>query len=1000
MAIYSNTIIIIIGIYAMMILLHLLMLFNKKNVKNNIPFLFVTLFSLGYSVTLRLLMLTSNLEKYLYIWKFQIFFIAGAIISLLWFGTAYANYKRMRTKLVLTIVWMIIPFIRISDKWVLFFSEFYGIKSLQLPWNEVLYHATGKVSNFVYFFYFLILFTITYVLYTVIRYSTEKYKKKLFIIITIIYFITFIHDMVIYIFNIPWLQLAPFATLSMLMIISISVINALIETQKLQKKLKVEKNRNELALYGTGAGLWDLDLTKNIIEINELWAEMLGYSKSELIPLTYEKLIDLIHPEDQDRVRLKFNNYLTGKIKTYSIEYRLRQKNNQWVWILASGKGVAFNNQGIPTRMTGTIVKINRFKQSERALKREKELLYAIKENIPVGIVLWSKEGELISTNQEFHAITELDREEIGTLNEWSAKLNLTAIHYQHHNKQNQLILTKNNQLKEIQLRTDIIPDGRILFSLVDITEKAKKEREIRETQELLNSALTQAPIGIIIVDAPEGNIRAMNDVARTIRGLDDQGIRELKLSGLGRFWTAYRSDGSLYPQEKQPLARAINHGEFTDSEEILMINNDTHEELWLQVSAAPIFNSEKHVISSIVLFNDITKQKISEKNLSKAKNYIDNIINSMPSALIGVDDRLTITHWNKQASKRTGINWQQAINHNIDKMIPDINNLKSVIQKSIKLKQVQKIAKVKRKSDYHEIIEDVIIFPLVSDHVYGAVIRIDNITDTVNLEELMIQSEKMMSIGGIAAGMAHEINNPLAGMMQNAAVLYNRLSKDSPKNLQIAKEIGIDFNGIIKFMENRNIIKQLELIKKSGERASNLVQNMLSFARKTSSKFQYSHINEIMDKTLQLVTNDYNMKKKYDFKKIRIIKEYEDNLTKIKCEKTKLQQVFINILKNGAEAMVSAETTQEPPCFILRIFQFDNTITIEIENNGPAIPAEIKKRIFEPFYTTKEIGKGTGLGLSVSYFIVTQNHNGKMWVTNSDIGPKFVIQLPIGKTQ
>jgi len=232
---------------------------------------------------------------------------------------------------------------------------------------------------------------------------------------------------------------------------------------------------------------------------------------------------------------------------------------------------------------------------------------------------------------------------------------------------------------------------------------------------------------------------------------------------------------------------------------------------------------------------------------------------------------------------------------------------------------------------------------------------------------------------------------------MQNASVLLNRLSKDSPKNLEVAEEIGLDLEKIKIFMQKRNIIKLLKLINSSGQRASELVNNMLSFARKSESKFRPSNLKKLLENTLELVENDYNLKKHYDFKKIEVLKEYQDESIEILCEETKLQQVFLNILKNGAEAMYNDGNQISNPKITIRLIKLRSIVRIEIENNGPPIPREIRTRIFEPFFTTKGVGKGTGLGLSVSYFIIKENHKGTMRV-ESDIkyGTKFLIELPI----
>ncbi len=275
------------------------------------------------------------------------------------------------------------------------------------------------------------------------------------------------------------------------------------------------------------------------------------------------------------------------------------------------------------------------------------------------------------------------------------------------------------------------------------------------------------------------------------------------------------------------------------------------------------------------------------------------------------------------------------------------------------------------------------------------------DISDLKQAQEIMIQSEKMLSVGGLSAGMAHEINNPLAGMVQNSEMILRRLTDTKlPSNKKTAEELGLNMDAIKTYMEKRDILKMAHSVKQSGGRIANIVENMLSFARSEDNRESSYSIPEILDRTIELAKTDFDLKKQYDFRKINIIRTYEKGLPLISCEPNKLQQVFLNILNNGAYAMQQADT--ENPTFILKI-SFDTEsqkLCIEMEDNGPGMDGGVEKRIFEPFFTTKPVGVGTGLGLSVSYFIITENHRGEIKVdSEKGKGCKFIIHLPRLKT-
>jgi signal transduction histidine kinase len=152
-----------------------------------------------------------------------------------------------------------------------------------------------------------------------------------------------------------------------------------------------------------------------------------------------------------------------------------------------------------------------------------------------------------------------------------------------------------------------------------------------------------------------------------------------------------------------------------------------------------------------------------------------------------------------------------------------------------------------------------------------------------------------------------------------------------------------------------------------------------------------------LMDKTVELAANDYDLKKKYDFRHIELVRDYAPDLPGIHCTPTEIEQVLLNLLKNSAQAMAGRpKDSTEPPRITLRTRLQHDKVCIQVLDNGPGMDEETRKRVFEPFFTTKSVGEGTGLGLSVSYFIITTNHGGSFTVDSEPgKGACFTILLP-----
>ncbi len=385
-----------------------------------------------------------------------------------------------------------------------------------------------------------------------------------------------------------------------------------------------------------------------------------------------------------------------------------------------------------------------------------------------------------------------------------------------------------------------------------------------------------------------------------------------------------------------------------------------------------------------------------SEREMLRLRNLLKGINDSMPSILIGVDMNGRVMQWNREAERLTGIAATDAEGLLLSQVFPRLSGYLVRVQEVIE----SGIPAVEQRVPYADNgetrYESITVYPLVAQHVTGAVIRIDDVTEKVRIEDLMIQSEKMLSVGGLAAGMAHEINNPLAGILQNLQVVQNRLSPALPKNSEVAATFDIRMEDVEAYMKARGVDAMFRAISDSAKRAAQLVQNMLSFSRKSDSSFTSQDIRRLMDDTLVLAANDYDLKKKYDFRKIEIRKEYGSDIPAVPCEVTNIQQVFLNILRNAAYALSEREWVDEAPRLTIRIAGEEQAVRIEIADNGPGMAENIRKRIFEPFFTTKPVGLGTGLGMSISYFIIHDQHKGTIEVNSMPgQGATFIIRLP-----
>lgn len=273
------------------------------------------------------------------------------------------------------------------------------------------------------------------------------------------------------------------------------------------------------------------------------------------------------------------------------------------------------------------------------------------------------------------------------------------------------------------------------------------------------------------------------------------------------------------------------------------------------------------------------------------------------------------------------------------------------------------------------------------------------DVTERLRIEEMMAQTEKMIMVSGLAAGMAHEINNPLGAIMQHAQNIERRVSGDIAANRKAAAEVGVSLELVRAYLEQRGIFAFIGHIRSAGMRASEIISQMLHLSSRNETGVMNADMTVVLEKVVGLAATDYDMKKKYAFRNIEIVREYAVEPLFAAIALQEMEQVLLIILKNAAQAMEGAAMRREPR-ITLRAGLSDGMAVLEIEDNGPGMDEATRLRIFEPFFTTKEVGVGTGLGLSVAYAIVTKGHHGTIEVQSQPgEGSCFTVKLPLQET-
>ena len=348
---------------------------------------------------------------------------------------------------------------------------------------------------------------------------------------------------------------------------------------------------------------------------------------------------------------------------------------------------------------------------------------------------------------------------------------------------------------------------------------------------------------------------------------------------------------------------------------------------------------------------------------IERLKDFSENIVESLRIGVLTVDLENRVESWNPQLENLLEISRTEALRKKIDEVLP--RDLAGEIVAHATSEHVSGIYRFRlnTRSNKHLVI-NASIAPLLAKNGarLGRLVLLDDITQRARLEDQMVQTEKLTSLGLLAAGVAHEVNTPLAVISNYIQMLAKQIPADDPRQ------------------------KTIDRIVKQTFRASEIVNNLLNFSRTGGTEPVQVDLNSVLEETLTLVQHPFKTAQ------VNVVKNYAERLPAILGSTTRLQQVFLNLFMNARDAMPGGGMLE------VRTGSRNGSVEVEVTDTGAGIPPEHLNRIFDPFFTTKATGRGTGLGLSVSYGIIKE-HAGKVDVRSTPgKGTSFRLEFPVAR--
>lgn len=392
----------------------------------------------------------------------------------------------------------------------------------------------------------------------------------------------------------------------------------------------------------------------------------------------------------------------------------------------------------------------------------------------------------------------------------------------------------------------------------------------------------------------------------------------------------------------------------------------------WI-VKTAPIRNSSGEVTAVMEMCLDITERKKLEEKLRKSEKTYSTIFDNIPVAVFEMDvESLVVSNCNRKMSQLYGYCKGEVIGKPFTQLFAH-DHIGAQLDDMRHQKRIGQSTHVDKEGKEFFVSIDVSRTSLNGGEILLAVVR--DVTDRIRTEQQVIQSSKMATLGEMAAGVAHELNQPLA-VLKMVANFFVRKSKRS------------------EYPDTDELRHMTDKIVNNVDRATKIIEHMREFGRKPNLESVSVQVNAVLQRACDFFSEQLKIRD------IQIRWELDLDQPPVLADPNRLEQVFINLLVNARDAIEDKcsvkECTQGDRIITLRSRSNARHVVAEVIDTGPGIPKNVVSRIFEPFFSTKEVGRGTGLGLSICYDIVTDYDGTIHAFSKQGEGARFVVTLPI----